>query len=155
MSDQQVIVFTVAGEQYGVPVEQVQSIERMLPITRVPKTLPFIKGVVNLRGVVLPVLDMRERFGFAPAETTEDARVVVVRSDRYTVGLVVDAVDDVTVVPKSAIEPPPAMVGGVEAVYLHGVARLAERLLILLNLDRVLSDAEERQLQEVEKSVQG
>ncbi|SFU75435.1 chemotaxis protein CheW [Alicyclobacillus macrosporangiidus] len=155
MSERQYILFSVADEQYGVPVEQVQSVERMLPIAHVPKTLPFIKGVVNLRGVVTPVLDLRERFGFPPAEADADTRIVVVQVERFLVGLIVDAVDDVVSIDASAVEPPPAMVGGVEAEYLHGVVRREDRVLILLNLTRVLSHAEERQLREAEKSVTG
>lgn len=155
MAEQQFIVFSMADEQYGVPVSQIQSIERLLPISRVPKTLPFIKGVMNLRGIVTPVLDLRERFGFPIGEATEDTRVIVVTVDDITVGLIVDKVLDVQLVDESVIDPPPSIVGGMKATYLHGVAKSNDHILILVNLSRVLSEVEEQQLKESEKSVKG
>ncbi len=155
MAEQQVIVMAIGNERYGVDVTQVQSIEKIMPITRVPKTLPFIKGVMNLRGVVTPVLDLRERFGFESADLTDDARITVIQVEEVVVGMIVDAVTDVVTIQSDAIEPPPSIVGGVQAVYLSGVARVNGELLILLNLKRVLSDAEASQLDEVEKSVRG
>ncbi|MCL6515617.1 chemotaxis protein CheW [Alicyclobacillus sp.] len=155
MAERQYILFTVANEQYGVPVEQVQSVERMMPIAHVPRTLPFIRGVINLRGVVTPVIDLRERFGFPPVDADANTRIVIVQVDRFHVGMIVDMVDDVVSIDEAGVEPPPAMVGGVQAEYLHGVARRGEGVLILLNLERVLSHAEERQLREAEKAVRG
>ncbi len=155
MAEQQIIVMAIGNERYGVNVERVQSIEKVMPITRVPRTLPFIKGVMNLRGVVTPVIDLRERFGFAATELTDEARITVVQVADMTVGMIVDAVTDVAVIQEEAIEPPPAIVGGIQAVYLSGIARLNGGLLILLNLERVLTDVEERQLAQVEKSVRG
>lgn len=155
MADMQVIIFNIEDERYGVSVQQVQSIERLLPITRVPKTLSFIRGVMNLRGVITPVLDLRERFGFAKQDATDDTRVIVVQVEGILVGLVVDAVMDVAKVDDALVEAPPAVVGGVQADYLHGIARLGDEALILLNLAKILSEAEEKQLQEVEKSVRG
>lgn len=153
MSDMQIIVFAVAAERYGVDVAQVRSIERVPSISRVPRTLPFIKGVINLRGTVTPVMDLRGRFGFPDTEYGEDSRIVVVEVDQTTIGLIVDAVMDVTTLDASAIQPPPALVGGVQAVYLNGVAQTADGLLILLNLERVLSEAEASQLKLVEESM--
>lgn len=155
MAEQQFIVFSMADEQYGVPVGQIQSIERVLPITRVPKTLKFIKGVMNLRGIVTPVLDLRERFGFPVVETTDETRIIVVSVEEMTVGLVVDKVLDVQPLSDAMIAPPPTMVGGMQATYLNGVAKIKDKVLILVNLNRVLSEVEEKQLKEVEKSVKG
>ncbi len=155
MAEQQIIVMAIGDERYGVDVKQVQSIEKIVPITRVPKTLPFIKGVMNLRGIVTPVIDLRERFGFQSTELTDDARITVIQVEDVTVGMIVDAVTDVVSIQSDAIEPPPSVVGGVQAIYLSGVARVNGELLILLNLERVLSDAESAQLEEVEKSVRG
>lgn len=155
MAEVQVVVFGVANERYGVNVSQVQSIERMMEITRVPKTLDFIKGVVNLRGIVTPVIDLRDRFGFSHPEETHEERMIMVDIDGVQAGLIVDLVLDVQMVDESRIDAPPAMVGGVEARYLKGIYRDDTGLLILLNLQKVLSDAEEKQLKEVEKSVRG
>ncbi|MDI3257247.1 MAG: chemotaxis protein CheW [Kyrpidia sp.] len=141
-----VIVFQLGSEEYGVEVYQVLSIERMQKITRVPRTPAFVKGVINLRGVVTPVIDLRARFGLPEAEYTDDTRIVVVGVNDMEVGLIVDAANDVIDVPLSRIDPPPAVVGGVKADYLRGVAKLEDRLLVLLNLDRVLNAQEVAQL---------
>lgn len=155
MSEIQSIVFGVADERYGVNVTQVQSIERLSPITRVPRTLSFIRGVMNLRGVVVPVIDLRERFGFPQAEPTDDTRIIIVSVEDMTVGMIVDSVVDVQMIAEESIDPAPSMVGGVEATYIHGVAKIAGEVLILLNLPKLLSAVETQQLQEAEKSVRG
>lgn len=155
MADLQVVVFQVGGERYGVEVGQVQSIERMSTITRVPRTLSFIRGVMNLRGVVVPVIDLRERFGLAAAESTDETRIIIVHVDEMTVGLIVDSVLDVQMIDESLIESAPSMIGGLEAAYLHGIAKVGDDVLILLNLTKVLSKVEEEQLRETEMYVQG
>lgn len=149
------IVFSLGDEHYGVSVNQVQSIERLMPITKVPRTLPFIRGVINLRENILPVVDLRERFRLPQKELTEETRIMVVNVAGVLTGLVVDAVLDVEVLEESSIEAAPPLVGGVKAEYLRGMARVNNQVLILLNLSKILSDSEEEQLREVEKSVHG
>lgn len=155
MAEIQVIVFGLGEEQYGVGVQQVQSIERMQPITKVPRTLSFVRGVMNLRETVLPVLDLRERFGLAQGELTDETRIIVVEVAGVQTGLIVDSVLDVTLMDETQIDAPPAVVGGIRAEYLKGIARVENHALILLNLTKILSDSEEEQLREVEKSVHG
>ncbi|WP_339063290.1 chemotaxis protein CheW [Tepidibacillus marianensis] len=147
MNEVKVIVFRLDTEDYGVDVQQVKSIERMEHITRVPNTPPFVKGVINLRGVIIPILDLRSRLGIADKEYDDSTRIIIVNVEEMEVGLIVDAANDVIDIPVSAIEPPPKVVGGVEAVYIRGVAKLASRLLILLNLDKVLNTEEMKQLE--------
>ncbi|UOF89377.1 chemotaxis protein CheW [Fodinisporobacter ferrooxydans] len=149
--ERKVIVFRLKDEEYGVDVNQVRSIERMQKITRVPRTANFVKGVINLRGVVTPIIDLRERFGLAQEEHSENTRIIIVAVDSMEVGLIVDAANDVVDIQESSIEPPPAVVGGIQAAYLSGVAKLADRLLILLNLTKVLSAEEIQQLNHLEK----
>lgn len=146
-----VIVFALAHEEYGIEVERVKTIERMLPITRVPKTPAFIKGVINLRGVVVPVLDLRGRFGLSTVEPTENARIIIVAAAGLEVGFIVDSANDVIDIEEDAIEQPPEVVGGIKAKYLRGVAKLGDnRLLIMLNLAEVLNKSEIIQLEELE-----
>ncbi|MBN6185808.1 chemotaxis protein CheW [Aneurinibacillus sp. BA2021] len=145
-----VIVFRLKDEEYGVEVNQVKSIERLEHITRVPRTPHFIKGVINMRGIVTPIVDLRRRFGIEEAEYNETTRVIIVAVDEIEVGLIVDSANDVIDIPINAIEPPPEVVGGIEAVYLRGVAKLDKRLLILLNLDKVLNTEEIKQLENIE-----
>ncbi|MEO2204045.1 chemotaxis protein CheW [Paenibacillus pabuli] len=146
-----VIVFKLGSEEYGIEVEKVQTIERMMPITRVPKTFSFVKGVINLRGVVIPVIDLRGRFSLPETEYTDQTRIVIVAVGDMQVGFIVDAANDVIDIKSSAIDSPPEVVGGVKARYLRGVAKLEnERLLIMLNLHEVLNKSEVVQLESVE-----
>jgi len=147
-----VIVFTLAQEEYGIEVDKVRTIERMMPITRVPKTPAFVKGVVNLRGVVIPVIDLRGRFGLNESDYTENSRIIIVAASGLEVGFIVDSANDVLDVMSDAIENPPEVVGGVKAKYLSGVAKIGEnRLLILLNLPEVLNRNEIIQLEQFEE----
>lgn len=144
-----VIVFTLAHEEYGIEVDNVRTIERMVPITRVPKTPAFVKGVINLRGIVIPVIDLRGRFGLAETELTENARIIIVAANDLDVGFIVDSANDVMDVMSDAIENPPEVLGGIKAKYISGVAKIGDnRLLILLNLAEVLSRNEIIQLEQ-------
>ncbi|MFD2116808.1 chemotaxis protein CheW [Paenibacillus yanchengensis] len=146
-----VIVFALGNEEYGIEVDKVQTIERMLPITRVPKTAPFIKGVINLRGSVIPVIDLRGRFSLPETEVNEHSRIIVVKVNDIEVGFIVDAANDVIDIDTSTIDNPPEIVGGIKAKYLHGIAKIGEeRLLIMLNLQEVLNKQEIIQLEELE-----
>lgn len=150
VEEMKVIVFRLGDEEYGVDVDQVRSIERLQHITRVPRTASFIKGVINLRGVVTPIIDLRTRFDLEELEPTDSTRIIIVAVDEIEVGLIVDAANDVIDIHQDIVEPPPEVVGGIEAAYLRGIAKLDNRLLILLNLDKVLSAEELHQIKELE-----
>jgi purine-binding chemotaxis protein CheW len=144
-----VIVFTLAHEEYGIEVDKVRTIERLVPITRVPKTPAFVKGVINLRGIVIPIIDLRGRFGLPETELTENSRIVIVAAEELEVGFIVDSANDVMDVMSDAIENPSEVLGGIKAKYLSGVAKIGDnRLLILLNLAEVLSRNEIIQLEQ-------
>ncbi|CAG7623721.1 chemotaxis protein CheW [Paenibacillus allorhizosphaerae] len=146
-----VIVFALAHEEYGVEVDSVKTIERMLPMTRVPKTPAFVKGVINLRGVVTPVIDLRGRFSLPETDYTENTRVIIVAVGDIEVGLIVDSANDVIDVDTDTIEDPPEIVGGIKAKYLRGIAKVGDnRLLVLLNLQEVLNKSEIVQLEQIE-----
>jgi purine-binding chemotaxis protein CheW len=138
-SDIKVIVFQLMEKEYAIPVSQVHSIEKVEHITRVPKAAPFVKGVINLRGVVTPVIDLRSRFSLPQEAHSEETRVIIAGVNDMEVGLVVDAANDVLDIPAEAIESQPEVVGSVEADYISGVAKLEKRLLVLLNLEEVLN----------------
>lgn len=139
VNEVKVIVFQLKDEEYGVEVDQVRSIERMQHITRVPRTPGFVKGVINLRGVVTPIIELRKRFAIEEIEPTDSTRIIIVAVGNMEVGLIVDAANDVVDIPNNVIEPPPVVVGGIESDYLRGVAKMDKRLLILLNLDKALN----------------
>lgn len=145
-----VIVFQLANEEYAVPVEQVGSIERITSITRVPQAKPFVKGVMNLRGVITPLIDLRTRFGIEEKEFTNASRIIIVQIDHIEVGLIVDSANDVLDIAIKDIEPPPEVIGTVDVDYIEGVVKVEDRLLILLNLKKVLLEEELEELKRME-----
>jgi purine-binding chemotaxis protein CheW len=146
-AEQQLVVFQLGAELYGVEIARVHEIIRLQTVTRVPHAPAFVEGVINLRGKVIPVVDLRRRFGLPLAEHTRASRIVVVEIGDQVVGIVVDGVSEVLRVNNATIEPPSPVVAGVESDYLHGIAKLPDRLVILLNLDRVLARDERRALE--------
>ena len=149
--DRQLVVFELATEHYGVDIGAVQSIIKMEPVTVVPRAPEFVEGVINLRGTVLPVLDLRLRFGLAAEETTKDTRIVVVEIDGTEVGMVVNAVSEVLMVGDEEIEPPSPVVTTVDSAFITGIAKVSNRLIILLDLTKVLSTEEQGSLQELQE----
>lgn len=137
MDESKVIVFQLQNEEYCIPVHQVQGIERMEYITRVPGTHPFVKGVINLRGVVTPIIDLRKRLQLGESEYKDSTRIIIVSVEDIEVGLIVDSANDVLDLPMHKVELPPDT-GEVNEEYLQGVVKVDHRLLILLNLEKVL-----------------
>ncbi len=138
IKEEQLVVFEMAGESYGVEISLVQEINRVQDITIVPEVPSFIKGIINLRGRVTPVIDLRTRFGLPAAEATARTRVVVVKTQEEWVGVIVDAVSEVLRVSLDSVEPPSSMITSSDTSFVRGIAKLKERLIILLDLDRVL-----------------
>lgn len=147
---QKVIVFQLNEEEYAVPVEQVSFIERMEPITRVPRVATFVKGVINLRGIVTPIIDLRNRFGMPEASHTETTRIIIIHLEEVEVGLIVDAANDVIDIPVNIIEPAPEVIGATNVDYIEGVAKLDDRLLLLLNIQKVLTPEDINDIKKVE-----
>jgi len=138
----QLVSFKIGDEEFGVDILKVQEINRMLEVTRVPNAPEYVDGVINLRGKVIPIIDLRRRFGMERKEHDKNTRVVVVELNGKVVGFVVDAVSEVLRIPKSVTEPPPSIVAGIEADYITAVGKLEDRLLILLDLEKVLMAVE-------------
>ncbi len=137
----QVVSFHVGEEEFGLEILRVQEIIRIQPLTRVPASPDFVEGVINLRGRIIPVISLRKRFGLAQREADKQTRIVVVEVNGTVLGFMVDAVSEVLRLPASAVEPPPRL-GRVQREYVHGVGKLDNRLLILLDIDRLRSEAE-------------
>lgn len=138
-SDMQIVACTLENEEYAVDIRAVQEIIRILDITRVPRAPEFLEGVVNLRGMVIPVMDLRRRFGLPLRQNTDSTRIIIVKWQEIIVGLIVDGVSEVLRLEAAAIEPPPSLEQKNATCFL-GVGKINSRLLILLNLDRILSD---------------
>ena len=130
--------FMLSDEQYALDILEVKEIVRLQPITPVPRSPAWLAGIVTLRGVIVPIFDLRARLGLAEIEHGPDSRIVVVYRGEEFAGLIVDRITQVMRLPVEAIEPPPPTIGQVEAEYLRGVARFREQLVILLNLARVV-----------------
>lgn len=136
--DLKVIVFELMGKEYAIKVDVVQSIEKLISITRIPNTPSYIRGVINLRGLVTPIVDLRERFGIDLKEVDGQTRIIIVSLEEYNVGLIVDAANDVLDIPIHLIEAQPEVVGTVESEFISGIAKIGKRLLVMLDLERVL-----------------
>lgn len=135
----QLVTFSIGEEEFGVDILKVQEIIRIMEITKVPRAQDFVEGVINLRGKVIPIIDLRRRFGFASKEHDKHTRIIVIEINNMIVGFVVDSVSEVLRIPAATVEPPPPVVAGVESEYISGVGKLEDRLLILLDLDKLLS----------------
>ncbi len=135
----QLVTFRLGHEEYSLDILKVQEIIRHMELTRVPRTPEFVDGVINLRGKVIPVLDLRRRFGLSASERTTDTRIIVVDVDHTTVGLKVDAVSEVLRLPSDTVEPPPSIVAGADSDYIKGVGKLDGRLIILLDVAKILN----------------
>ena len=142
----QLISFIVGEEEYGLDILRVKEVIRLREITRLPRAPSFVKGIINLRGDVIPIIDLRDKFGLERQDFTAMTRVIVVDVDGRLIGMVVDAASQVVRVPADQIEPPPPIVGGLSVEFIKGVGKLDERLIILLNIDRILSTQEKVEL---------
>ncbi|MBN2073287.1 MAG: chemotaxis protein CheW [Actinobacteria bacterium] len=138
----ELVTFKVAEEEFAVDILKVQEIIRMIEITRIPRTPEFVEGVINLRGKVIPVIDFRKRFNIQGKEEEKDTRIIVTDIGGKTLGFIVDSVSEVLRIPLSSIEPPPPVIAGIESEYINGVGKLDDRLLILINLDKLLLENE-------------
>jgi len=149
---EQLVVFGLANEHYGVDIGSVNTIIRMQEITSVPRTPPFVEGVINLRGSIVPVLDLRKRFGLTQGAYTKASRIVVVEADGLLIGMIVDAVAETLRLSLDAIEPPSPVIVSIDSDYLRGVGKQDSRLVILLDMNKVLIAKEYEALVAMEKA---
>jgi len=142
------LTFELGGEVYGLEILKVQEIIGMMTVTRVPRTPNFVRGVINLRGKVIPVIDLRRKFGMEPQEDTEKTCIVVVQiaaggtDQTTTMGIIVDEVSEVLDIDAEQIEPPPSFGASVDTDFILGMGKVAERVVMLLDIDKVLTQAE-------------
>jgi len=135
----QLVSFNIGEEEFGVDILRVQEINRMTHVTRVPNTPEYVVGVINLRGKVIPIIDLRLRLGLPKKAYEKDTRIVVVEIDNKVIGFIVDSVNEVIRINKNIAEPPPPMVSGIDSDFITAIGKLQDRLLILLDLHRVIT----------------
>ena len=135
------LTFALAGEEYGVAILKVREINALMDITAVPQMPRFMKGVINLRGTVIPVIDLRLRFALCESEYTDQTCIIVVDVGAH-IGIIVDTVVEVLNIADDAVEPPPAMGASVDTSFILGMGKVGETVKILMNIDKVMTDDE-------------
>jgi len=145
----QLVTFRLDNEEFGVDILKVQEINKMIDITKIPNAPPFVEGVINLRGKIIPIVDLRKRLGFDGKTFDKSTRIIVVELDGMVLGFIVDSVSEVLRISENTVEPPPALVAGIESDYIEGVGKLENRLLILLELKKVFSALDRKELDKV------
>jgi len=145
----QLVVFQLGNEEYGAAINQVQEIVILGEVTRMPKAPAFVEGVINLRGRVVPVIDIGKRFDLPMKEHDKDTRIMVVLVEGAAMGMIVDSISEVLRLPKEAIEPPPPIIGDASAAYIKGVGKVGDRIVTLVDLDKVLTTEEVPELQKI------
>ncbi len=141
-AERQLVVFDLAGEAYGVSIGSVREIIRPQEVTHIPNAPEYVEGIINLRSRVIPIMDLRRRFGVPVGEASNENRIVVVDIHGEDMGMMVDAVREVLRINHSVVEQASSIVTTADSYYIEGIANLGDRLLILLDLDRVFGQAE-------------
>jgi purine-binding chemotaxis protein CheW len=137
--EKQLVIFELGSENFGIEIASVEGINKMLEITKIPQSPDYMEGITNLRGSVLPVIDLSKRFGMVPQERNNDTRIMVANVEGLKVGMIVSAVSEVLTIDDSVIEPPPPLASSINSEYIVGVAKIDKRLVILLDLGKVLT----------------
>jgi len=145
----QLVSFFIEDEEFAVDILYVQEINRMLQVTKVPNAPDYVNGVINLRGRVIPVINLRLRLGMPRKEPDKNTRIIVMEVDEKTVGFIVDSVNEVLRIPQDVTEAPPSLAMGINSDYIKSVGKLEDRLLILIDLEKILSKEENVELETV------
>ncbi len=146
----QLVIFELAGGSYGVDIQFVREINRLIDIRPIPKAPDFVEGIINLRGTIVPVVDLGLRFGLAPTEKSKDTRIVVIENGEHTLGMKVDEVSEVLRIPADEIDSATNMTTtGIDLDFVEGVGKVGERLILILNPDKLFTAEEHLQLAEL------
>ena len=149
MPEQQLVVFGLGKEEFGIDISRVREIVLIQNITSIPQAVDFVEGIVNLRGQIVPIVDLCKRFRVAKASTGEESarRIIVVNIGEQNIGILVDGVSEILRIPDESMEPtPPIVAAGIGANFIKGVAKVDDRLIIVLDLDQIFSSAEKEVL---------
>ena len=150
----QLVVFVLASEEFACNIADVREVLKMIRITPLPRSLDFVEGVINLRGEVIPVIDLRKRFNLPAVDRTDESRIIIVEVEERMVGLTVDSVSEVIRLSNKQIQEAPNQVAGEQTNLIMGVGKIDERMLIILNLARILTSEEQIALDDLSKAGQ-
>jgi len=150
----QLVTFALGNEEYAVDILKVQEINRMTEIARVPNAPPFVEGVINLRGKVIPVISLRQRFGLSETVSDEKSRIMIMDIQGITIGVVVDAVSEVLRIPASTVDEAPQVASDISTEFIQGIAKLEDRLIILIDMDRLIEKSEGTAMLEATKAIE-
>ena len=140
--EKQLVIFELGTEQFGIEIATVEGIVKMQEITKIPYAPSYMEGITNLRGSVLPVIDLKKRFNLEPEAETRETRIITVNMDSIKMGMIVSSVSEVLTIEDSVIEPPPPMICNINSSFITGVAKIDSHLVILLDLEKILSSDE-------------
>lgn len=149
MAIQQLVKFYIADEAFGISIKQIFQILKPQEVFKVPNTPPFIEGLINLRGKVMTVFNLRKRFNLPDKENDEDTKILVIRMDEYLLGFTVDSVSEIVRVQEEDIVETPPTLTNFDKRFLSGVAKVEEKLVLLLNLEKILTPDEENRVKEM------
>lgn len=144
--EKQLVIFELGAENFGIDIASVEGIVKLQEITKIPQAPYYMEGITNLRGSVLPVIDLQKRFGMEPQIRTNDTRIMVANVDGVKIGMIVSAVSEVLTIEDKVIEPSPPMVSNINSEFITGVAKIDTRLVILLDLAMILTQEEKKQV---------
>jgi len=148
-NETQLVVFMLGEEEFACEINNVAEVLKMVKVTPLPQTIEFVEGVINLRGEVIPVIDLRKRFGLMEAERTSDSRIIIVEVDGRMFGLIVDSVSEVAGLPSNQIQEAPDHIAGGRNHLIMGVGKIDDRMVIILNIEHILSADEQVALDQV------
>lgn len=150
MNDVQIVIFNLGDEEYAVDIMQVKEIVNYLNPVKVPNTPEFIEGIINLRSEIIPIINLKKRFNIADNDKKVQTRIMVMNIDSKKIGFVVDDASEVISIRKENIEPAPDIVAGVDKKYISGIGKKEDRILIILELDKLFSEKEYEALETIE-----
>jgi len=148
----QLVVFMLNEEEFACDINNVREVVKMLKVTPLPKSIDFVEGVINMRGEVIPVIDLRKRFGMDEAERNDANRIIIAEVEDQMFGLIVDSVSEVARIPNDQVQDAPNQVAGGRTELIAGVGKIDERMLIILDIDRILSTEEKVALEDISQT---
>jgi len=147
--EKQYVIFKLNREEYGVAISHVQEITEIKSITTVPNTPPFVEGIINLRGKIVPIVSIKKRFDLPQQGEMEEQRIIIINLSEKQVGFIVDDASQVLTLDEDQIENPPELIAGIDRNYIIGIGKVEEKIIVLLDLEKILTEQEQKEIEEM------